>query len=133
MDADSSNRKLFYSLLNRQRREGRTSLDRLVVDDVHLTTDEANREELASYFEKLATPKDKDHYNTVYKQQVNFDFELICDICSKLHDSPPVVTEAEVEQIIKTLKNNKASDGCGLAAEHLNYGGGKMVELSRVS
>ena len=41
------------------------------------------------------------------------DFKLICDVCSKLQDSPPVVTEADVEQIIKTLKNNNASDGCG--------------------
>ena len=40
-----------------------------------------------------------------------------------------MVTEAEVEQIIKTLKNNKASDGCGLAAEHLKYGGRKVVEF----
>ena len=71
MDADSSNRKLFYSLVNRQRREDRTSLGRLVVDDVHLTTDEAIRERWASYFRKLATPKDKDHFNIEYKQQVN--------------------------------------------------------------
>ena len=41
------------------------------------------------------------------------DFKLICDVCSKLQDSPPVVTEADFEQIIKTLKNNNASDGCG--------------------
>ena len=79
--------------------------------------------------------KDKDRYNIGNKQQVDLDFELICDICSKLQDSPSVVTEAEVEQIIKTLKNNKASDGCGLAAEHLKYEveGGKSWSLSRVS
>ena len=66
MDADSLNRKLFYSLVNRQRREGRTSLGRLVVDTVHLIADhDAIREAWASYFQKLATPKDKDHYNIV--------------------------------------------------------------------
>ena len=36
---------------------------------------------------ELATPKDKDHYNIEYKQHMNL--ELICDISSKLQDSPP--------------------------------------------
>ena len=71
-------------LANRRRREGRTSLSWLVVNDVHLTTDEAIREGWALYFQTLATPKDKDHYNIEYKQQVDLDFKLICDICSKL-------------------------------------------------
>ena len=44
MEANTSNRKLFYSLVNRQRKDGRSSLGRLVVDDVQLTTDEAIRE-----------------------------------------------------------------------------------------
>ena len=40
-----------------------------------------------------------------------------------------MVAVSEVEQIIKTLKNNKASDGCGISAEHLKYGGLKVVEF----
>ena len=120
MEANTSDRKLFYSLVNRQRKDGKSSLGRLVFDDVQLTTDEAIREGWDLYFQKLATPKKKDHYNSEYKSQVDLDFNLICDICSKLQ---------EVDQIIKTLKSNKASDGCGVSAEHLKYGGVKVVEF----
>ena len=51
------------------------------------------------------------------------DFDLIYDICSRVQDSPPEVTVTEVQQIIKTLKTNKAADGCGLVAKHLKFGG----------
>lgn len=63
MDADATNKRLFYCLVNRQRRGGRTSLGKLIVDDVHLTSDEAIREGWASYFQKLATPKERERYN----------------------------------------------------------------------
>ena len=43
--------------------------------------------------------------------------------------SLPLVAVSEVEHIIKTLKNNKASDGCGVSAEHLKYEGVKVVEF----
>ena len=129
MEAHTSDRKLFYSLVSRQRKEGSTSLGRLVVDDVHLTTSEAIRQGWATYFQNLATPKEKDNYNIEYKQQVDLDFELICDICSKLQSCTPLVSQTEVEQIIKSLKNNKAMDGCGVSAEHLKYGGSTVVEF----
>ena len=116
MEANTSDRKLLYSLVNRQRKDGKSSLSRLVVDDVQLTTDEAIREGWASYFHKLAAPKEKDHYKSEYKRQMDFDFELICDICSNVQECPPLVRESEVEQIIKSLKNNKAPDGYGVSA-----------------
>ena len=43
--------------------------------------------------------------------------------------SLPLVAVSEIEHIIKTLKNNKASDGCGVSAEHLKYEGVKVVEF----
>ena len=58
MEADSSDKKLFFSLVNRQRKEGRHALSQLYVDDRHLSTEEAIKEGWASYFEKLATPVD---------------------------------------------------------------------------
>ena len=47
MEANTSDRKLFYSLVNRRRKDGRSLLGRLVVYDVQLTTDEAIREGLS--------------------------------------------------------------------------------------
>ena len=41
----------------------------------------------------------------------------------------PLISEIDVEQIIKTLKNNKATDGCGVSAEHLKYWGEEVVYL----
>ena len=125
MKADSSDKKLFFSLVNRQRKEGRQALSQLYVDDRHLTTEEAIREGWASYFEKLATLADNHTYDDNFKQQVDLGFSLICDICSKLLDSLPEISCETVSgiTIIKTLKNNKAYDGTGISAEHLKYGG----------
>ena len=123
MEADSSDKKRFFSLVNRQRKEGRQALSQLYVDDRHLTTEEAIREGWASYFEKLATPADNHTYDDNFKQQVDLDFNLICDICSKLQDGLPEISCETVSGIIKTLKNNKAYDGTGISAEHLKYGG----------
>ena len=58
MEANSSDKKRFFSLVNRQTKEGRQALSQLYVDGRHLTTEEAIREGWASYFEKLATPAD---------------------------------------------------------------------------
>ena len=55
-----------------------------------------------------------------FKQQVDLDFNLICDICSKLQDGLPEIS-CETVSGIKTLKNNKAYDGTGISAEHLKY------------
>ncbi|MEW8548319.1 MAG: endonuclease/exonuclease/phosphatase family protein, partial [Candidatus Thiodiazotropha sp.] len=123
MEADSSNKRLFFSLINRQRKEGRQSLSQLFVDDRHLTTEETIREGWATYFEKLATPKDDPLYDQGFKNQVELDFNLICDICSRTQDSVQEISCETVEKIIKSLKNNKASDGSGITAEHLKYGG----------
>ena len=125
MKADSSNKRLFFSLVNRQRKEGRQAPNQLYVDDRHLTTEEAIREGWAFYFEKLATPTDDPSYDEAFKQQVDLDFNLICDFFSNLQDSVPEIsceTAVEtVEKIIKSLKNNKACDGTGMSAEHLKY------------
>ena len=112
-----SDKKRFFSVVNRQRKEGRQALSQLYVDDRHLT------EGRASYFEKLATPADNHTYDDNFKQQVDLDFNLICDICSKLQDGLPEISRETVSGIIKTLKNNKAYDGTGISAEHLKYGG----------
>ena len=124
MEADSSDKKLFFSLVNRQRKEGRQALSQLYVDDRHLTTEEAIREGWASYFGKLATPADNyTLYDKTFKQQVDLDFNLICDIFANLQDSVTEISCWTVEKIIKTLKNNKSCDGTGISAEHLKYGG----------
>ena len=108
MAADSSNKKLFFSLVNRQRKEGRHALSQLFVDDRHLTTDEAIREGSASYFERLATPVDDHTYDESFEQQVDLDFDLICDICASLQDSVPEISSETAERIIKSLKNNRS-------------------------
>ena len=123
MAADSSNKKLFFSLVNRQRKEGRHALSQLFVDDRHLTTDETIREGWAAYFERLATPVDDHTYDESFEQQVDLDFDLICDICASLQDSVPEISSETAERIIKSLKNNRSCDGNGISAEHLKYGG----------
>ena len=74
MAADSSNKKLFFSLVNRKRKDG---FFQLFVDDRHLTIDEAIREGWASYFERMAAPVDDHTYNEGFEPQDDLDFDLI--------------------------------------------------------
>ena len=65
-----------------------------------------------------------DHtYDESFEQQVDLDFDLICDICASLQDSVPEISSETAERIIKSLKNNRSCDGNGISAEHLKYGG----------
>ena len=40
-----------------------------------------------------------------------------------------MILAQKCKSLFKTLRNNKASDGCGISAEHLKYGGVKVVEF----
>ena len=48
-----------------------------------------------------------------FEQQVDLDFDLICDICASLQDSVPEISSETAERIIKSLKNNRSCDGNG--------------------
>ena len=68
------------------------ALNQLYVGDRHLTTEDDIREGWASYFEKLATPADDPTYDADFKQQVDLDLNLICNICSSMQDNLPEIS-----------------------------------------
>ena len=61
----------------------------------------------------MSTPVDDEEF----KNQVEFDFNPTCNICSRLKDSGPEISCDTNEKIMKSLKNNKASNGLGTAPE----------------
>ena len=70
-----------------------------------------------------------DHtYDESFEQQVDLDFDLICDIilCASLQDSVPEISSETAEWIIKSLKTNRSCDRNGISGEHLKYGGTPM-------
>ena len=83
-----------------------------------------------THFQKLATPSENDSFDRDYKAQVDADIDHIVSICKM--DSQPIehITEKEVVDAIRRLKNNKAMDSLGLTSEHFKLGGRDLVTLS---
>ena len=71
----------------------------------------------------MSTPVDDPTHDEEVKNQVKFDFNPTCNICSRLKDSGPEISCDTNEKIMKSLKDNKASNGLGISAQHLKYGG----------
>ena len=78
-------------------------------------------------FFSLATPSENDSFDRDYKVQVDADIDHIVSICEM--ESQPIehITEKEVVDAIRRLKNNKAMDSLGLTSEHFKLGGRDLV------
>ena len=77
-----------------------------------------------SYFESLATPCNHD-YDESFQQLINTEYESLLDL--PLDDFTPV-TEEEVDEVIQTLKLDKAARPDGIEPEHLVFGGRLLVQ-----
>ena len=82
-------------------------MSQLYIDDRHLTTEEAFREGWASYYEKFATLADNHTFDESFKQQVDLDFNLICDIRAKFQVCVSEISCETVEKIIKSCKKQQ--------------------------
>ena len=72
-----------------------------------------------TYFIELAKLKERPEYSEDHKQGIEYDTNIIENICQ--NNKTPVVetNEEEITNIIKDLQNNKAPDNLGLTAKHL--------------
>lgn len=79
----------------------------------------------ASYFADLASPYSQD-YDPEFSLSIEQQF---CAINSLPLDDFVLFTEEEVEEVMKTLKVNKAAGPDDLDPEHLRFGGQQLVKV----
>jgi hypothetical protein len=89
---------------------------------------EAQLEDWADHFNKLATPSEKQLVDEEYARCVRDSLDTIKWLCDK-NMRWEAITEAEVEWAIQKLKNGKAKDETGLCAEHLKFAGFRLVAI----
>ena len=76
----------------------------------------------SSHFRDLATPMSDEAFDSDYFLQVQYDYLLIEDLCSRQVGCAfkPVETK-EIYSIVRSFKSGKAKDIHGFSAEHLKY------------
>jgi hypothetical protein len=85
-----------------------------------VVTQDGLLETWASYFQQLATSKEKPHYHAGYKDYVSLKYEqLSMDNVQCNHQYIPCIHNHMVSDLIDSLKNNKSPDIHGISAEHL--------------
>ena len=115
--------KSFFSLARRQRKCVSTQTQYLVVNGESGVTNADICKGWATHFQKLATSSENGSFDRDYKAQVDADIDHIVSICEM--ESQPIehITEKEVVDALRRLKNNKAMDSLGLTSEHLSLVG----------
>ena len=84
---------------------------------------------LADYFKDLATPTSMPEFDKAFIQQTENDVKNFCDLYT--NDSQDTLKKVSIDEIaatVKSLKNGKSPDERHISAEHLKYGGRKLLE-----
>ncbi|CAG2249481.1 unnamed protein product [Mytilus edulis] len=133
MTAREGDQKLFFKLVNDQRRTGMEKTTQLKFKNGIYDNPDSIRKGWAEYFEELATPSSSNYEDALYNNQVELDCLLFEDTyISNLENSEKIsVTEEQVEKVINTLKSGKAADCANLTSEHLKNGG--QIVISAVT
>ena len=123
MNAQVNDSKLFYKLVNSQRKHGRSRIANIEVDGQACDTTSDILKGWNSHFSKLATPSI--HSRDEYTDR-EADLDIIIEICSK-ETTAVLFTSCEVQEAINKLHMKKAPDIYGLTAEHFKYGGWDLL------
>jgi len=114
------NDQIFYQLIRRNQ-NGRKipDIDSLKMEDIEAFTPKEQCELLAKYYEDLAQPKTSQNFNEEQLYNSKRRCDLIKNIAENSIRDEIVITEIEIKKAINELKNKKAPDEYGIAAEHL--------------
>ena len=127
MTAKSSDQKLFYKLIRKQRKTTSNTPPSLEVNG------KVYRENLLNawtdHFSTLAAPSDNEYFNEEFKQQVEEDVAVIENICKNIHSTNIPISRFEVKHAVDKLKNRNAKDEDGLIAENLKYAVPNLLSL----
>ena len=130
LDAQSSDIKLFFRLVNKQRGKLKYCVNELSVDGTVYKSEGEILSAWQKHFGALATPADHQDFDEEYKQQVAGEMLDIMDICSSLpaQNSEECVSDEQVKKALKSMNKGKAADIHGVTVEHFLYGGGALLE-----
>ena len=128
LETKSSDTKLFYKLVNKQRGSKRSCVNELSANGQVYKSDIDILNGWRDHFETLATPNTDCDYDRKYSKMVSEELPIIQDICK---DCPAtIVSEEQVRKAIKSLNTGKAPDFYGVTAEHLLNGGEAAVKAA---
>ena len=130
MQASESDQITFHRLIRNQRAHPRSSVSAdidFTVSDIAMELSPADQ--WANYFTNLATPKHNTIFDQHYKDSADLQRLLIR---SNLRETsnPVVMAESyDIQKHIDHLKNQKASDACGIAAEHVKLASPVVTDI----
>ncbi|MCG7879544.1 MAG: reverse transcriptase family protein [Candidatus Thiodiazotropha taylori] len=117
LDSRTSDSKLFYKLINRQRGKLSNCINELHVGNDIFQTENEILNGWHQHFKRLATPQHCSNFDSEYQKLVQLEFNQIADICEQERDFTPITPE-EVTTAIKSLNTGKSGDIFNIKAEH---------------
>ena len=109
-NATENDQALLAKLVKLQK-EGKIRNATLLIDDLHITEEDDIREQWASYFHKLGTPKITDAYLDELLEKARY--------LMKNNSTELVINVELVKEAVRSLNSGKADDICGISAEQL--------------
>ena len=94
--------------------------------DKEIYSQDLQRNDFATYYEDLATPKDK-VYDAAYLELCSVRHKIIEQICKENLEQPEPISMTEVQNAISSLNNKEAVGEFGISAEHLKHSGKLLV------
>ncbi|KAH3736856.1 hypothetical protein DPMN_043431 [Dreissena polymorpha] len=120
MDSRSTDKKLFYKLMNRQRGSLKQVVEDLYVGETLYSGTEGILEGFKVHFECLAQNSDDNDFDKIYHSQVKSEISAIINIVSNSPVNP--VNLDELTKALKTINKGKAADIFGINIEHVVLG-----------
>jgi hypothetical protein len=121
----------FWSLVNRSRKGSKQRITPVKIGNNIITDPESIRQSWRKYFENLYTAKDPPQYDQEFKEFVDasMDDMRAGSYRHNHHLLEQAATDSEVKQTVDALKNNKAPSYDGITAEHVKFGGKKLLSI----
>ena len=123
MESHSGNKKLFYTLIRKQRNTNIQSMSRLVVDGTSYESSVEIGNVWADYFEQLSRASVDDKFDEKYKCMVEQDLHNLRMLYKTTETISQFTTVDEILLVLNTMSNGKAPDELSVMVEHLKYGG----------
>ena len=129
MELQQNNNNRFYSLTLKQRDTKSLSGSIIHFKNVQVSNDDEILLGWADYFKDLAMPE----FDKAFLQQAENDVKNLYNLYT--NDRQETLKKASIDEIattVKSLKNGKSPDERHISAEHLKYGGRKLLEFLTV-
>ena len=128
LNARQLDNTLFHRLVRKQR-----SQNQKVLDDLKVGQEIFCQEEIINgwyeHFKNLATKKDNNRFDMNFLKLVEKEVSVIYDLCLDSQYEVKPVTDKEISDAVISLNRGKAPDIYGVAAEHVYFGGQKILDI----